>query len=85
MDKLTEYRSKVSWIKQLLSMNENRELNAVWKKYSILRKILESVESDLNQIQILETYTVFEKKRQYKIRLKRVGKELLRMTKETKA
>ena len=82
MDKLTEYRTKLSWIKQLLSVNEHKELTKVWEKYSMMRKLIQSVEEDLNKIEILETYTEKVKVTQYKVKLKKVAKELARMTKE---
>lgn len=80
MDKITQYRTKLTWIKQLLSMNESQELNKLWEKYGMLRKIIDSIELNLNELQILESNVDGVKKKNYQIRVKRVAKELKRLT-----
>lgn len=80
MDKITQYRTKLTWIKQLLSMNESQELNKIWKKYAMLRRIIDSIDLNLNELQILESNVNGLKKKNYKIRAKKVAKELKRLT-----
>lgn len=84
IDRITQYRTKISWIKQLLSINESKELEQVWKKYSILRKLIESVELNINELEIIETKTDGIKTKNYKIRAKKVSNELLKLSRETK-
>ena len=84
IDKITEYRTKIAWIRQLMTMNESRELDAIWKKYALLRKLLSSVEENINELQIMETNIDGVKTKNYKIRVKRVSNELLKLSRATK-